>query len=69
MAKTVFDCSRVPHGKTCSVQIIGSKTDVVKAARDHLESAHGRKGEKNLRENVKSAVEKHGGETTYSSWI
>jgi hypothetical protein len=70
MARSVFDCSRVPNGKTCSVQIIGNESDVRKAAQHHLETTHGRAGEANLKENVASVVSAHAQTTPYANiWV
>ena len=66
MARTVFDCSRVPTGKKCSVQIVGNERDVIKAAKDHLEKTHGRAGEANLDDNIKRVVSAHAQTSPYS---
>ena len=56
MAATVFDCSRVPE-KNCSVKIIGERDDVLRAAHDHLVSAHGMPAGHDLHEKVAGAVD------------
>ena len=66
MARTVFDCARVP-GKTCTLQIIGDKKDVLPAATQHLVSAHAMKAGQQLDENVNRIVEEHA--KRYSSWV
>lgn len=59
MATIVFDCARVPEGKTCSVKIIGDRDDVLKAAHDHLVSTHGVAGGGDLHQKVERAVDEH----------
>jgi predicted small metal-binding protein len=66
MARTVFDCARVP-GKTCTLQIIGDKKDVLPVAKQHLVSAHGMKNGKQLEENISRVVDDH--VKRYSSWV
>jgi predicted small metal-binding protein len=66
MARTVFDCARVP-GKTCTLQIIGDKKDVLPAAKQHLMSAHGMRATAQLEENLNKVVEQHA--RRYSSWV
>ncbi len=66
MARTVFDCARVP-GKTCTLQIIGDKKDVLPAAKQHLISAHGKRRSKVLDENVAKVVDDH--VKPYASWV
>jgi predicted small metal-binding protein len=66
MARTVFDCARVPT-KTCTLQIIGDKKDVLDAAKQHLVSAHGMKRGKQLEENVTKVVNEHAKQ--YASWV
>jgi predicted small metal-binding protein len=66
MARTVFDCARVP-GKTCTLQIIGDKKDVLPAAKQHLVSAHGMKNVKALQDNVTRIVDEHA--KRYSTWV
>jgi predicted small metal-binding protein len=66
MARTVFDCARVP-GKTCTLQIIGDKKDVLPAAQQHLVSAHGMTNGKQLQDNVTRVVDEHA--RRYSSWV
>jgi predicted small metal-binding protein len=66
MARTVFDCARVP-GRTCTLQIIGDKKDVLPAATQHLVSAHGMKKGKALEDNVNKVVDEHA--KRYSSWV
>lgn len=66
MARTVFDCARVP-GKTCTLQIIGDKKDVIPAAQQHLVSAHGKRRGKALEANVTKVVDAHA--KPYSTWV
>ena len=66
MARTVFDCTRVP-GDTCSLQMIGEKDEVLPAAKQHLVSAHNHDEGDQLHQNVTSALDDHA--TPYSSWI
>ena len=66
MARTVFDCARVP-GKTCTLQIIGDPKDVLPAAQQHLVSAHGMKRGKQLEDNVSKVVGEHA--KRYSTWV
>jgi len=66
MARTVFDCARVP-GKTCTLQIIGDKKDVLAAAKQHLVSAHKMRNGKALEENVTRVVNEHA--KLYSTWV
>lgn len=66
MPRTVFDCARVPV-KTCTLQIIGDKKDVMDAAKQHLMSAHGMKNDENLEANVSRVVDEHA--KRYSSWV
>jgi hypothetical protein len=66
MPRTVFDCARVP-GKTCTLQIIGDKKDVLAAAKQHLVSAHGHKNNKQLDENLATVVDDHA--KRYATWI
>jgi hypothetical protein len=62
----VFDCARVP-GKTCTLQIIGDKKDVLAAAKQHLISAHGQRNSKTLDENLNKVVDEHA--KRYATWI
>jgi predicted small metal-binding protein len=66
MARTVFDCARVP-GKTCTLQIIGDKKDVLPAAKQHLVSAHRMRNGKQLEDNVAKVVNEH--VKQYASWV
>jgi Protein of unknown function (DUF1059) len=66
MARTVFDCARVP-GKTCTLQIIGDKKDVLPAAKQHLVSAHAMKASPQLEENISKVVDDHA--KRYSTWV
>lgn len=66
MARTVFDCARVP-GRTCTLQIIGDKKDVLPAAKQHLVSAHGMKNGKALEDNISKIVDEHA--KRYSTWV
>ena len=66
MARTVFDCARVP-GKTCTLQIIGDKKDVLPAAKQHLVSAHAMKNGKALDDNVTRIVNDH--VKRYDNWV
>ncbi|MGH2887594.1 MAG: DUF1059 domain-containing protein [Solirubrobacteraceae bacterium] len=65
MARTVFDCARVP-GKTCTLQLVGDPKDVLPAAKQHLASAHGMKG-KQVDDNVNAVVQEHA--KRYSTWV
>lgn len=66
MARTVFDCARVP-GETCSLQMIGEKSEVLPAAKQHLVSAHNHTNDDQLHQNVNTALEQHA--EPYASWI
>jgi hypothetical protein len=66
MARTVFDCARVP-GKTCTLQMIGDKKDVLPAAKQHLVAAHGMKDGPDLEQNVTKVVDDHA--KRYGTWI
>ena len=68
MSRTVFDCARVP-GKTCSVQMIGERDDVLRAAKQHLVAAHGHEDNSDLHQNVTKVVDGNEPATPYSSWI
>jgi hypothetical protein len=68
MSRTVFDCARVP-GKTCSVQMIGERDDVLAAAKQHLVAAHGHDDNDALHQNVTTVVDGNEPPTPYSSWI
>jgi hypothetical protein len=67
MATTVFDCARVP-GDTCSVQIVGERDDVVRAAQDHLVATHGMQPGGNLEQNVTRVAEEHHQSKPYGWW-
>lgn len=67
MSRTVFDCGRVP-GDTCSVQMVGERDDVLRAAKQHLVSAHGHDDNGDLDKNVTQVVDDHQQETPYASW-
>jgi predicted small metal-binding protein len=66
MARTVFDCARVP-GKTCTLQLIGDKSDVLAAAKQHLVTAHGMTDGPDLEQNVTKVVDDH--VKRYGTWI
>jgi hypothetical protein len=66
MPRTVFDCARVP-GKTCTLQMIGEKKDVLAAAKQHLISAHGIKRNAQLEKNLSQVVDEH--TKRYATWI
>jgi hypothetical protein len=66
MATTLFECTRVPEGTTCSVRIIGERDDVVQAAHDHM-AAHGLTPGPELKEKVTRAVDEHQG-MRYGTW-
>ena len=68
MTRTVFDCARVP-GETCSIQISGERDDVLQAAQDHLDSAHGMTKDGKLEQNVKTVVDEHRQTILYGSWM
>jgi predicted small metal-binding protein len=68
MSRTVFDCARVPH-KTCSVQIIGDRDEVLQAAKQHLVSAHGHDDNGQLEANVTKVVDDQNQEKPYDSWF
>lgn len=68
MTRTVFDCARVP-GETCSIQIAGERDDVLRAAQDHLVSAHGMTRDGKLEQNVTTVVDDHQQTTLYGSWF
>jgi S-formylglutathione hydrolase FrmB len=68
MSRTVFDCARVP-GETCSVQMIGERDDVLRAAKQHLVTAHGHTDDAKLDKNVSTVVEDHQQQTPYSTWF
>lgn len=68
MSRTVFDCARVP-GKTCSVQIIGERDEVLKAAKQHLVSAHKHEDNGKLDQNVTKVVDDHQQQKPYDSWF
>jgi hypothetical protein len=67
MATTVFDCARVP-GDTCSVQMVGERDDVLRAAQDHLVSTHGMQADGDLQKNVTRVVDEHHQSKTYGLW-
>jgi hypothetical protein len=67
MATTVFDCARVP-GDTCSVQMVGERDDVLRAAQDHLVSAHGMQPGGGLEQNVTRVVDEHHQSKPYGWW-
>lgn len=67
MSRTVFDCARVP-GKTCSVQLVGERDDVLEAAKQHLISAHNHADDDQLHNNVTTVVDAHQQEIPYDSW-
>lgn len=56
MAKTTFDCARVPH-ETCSLQLTGERHEVLPAAEQHITSAHPHAGGEQLKTNVANAVD------------
>jgi hypothetical protein len=66
MATVMFDCARVPEDDHCSVKIIGERDDVVKAAHDHMVSAHGAEAGDDLHGKVTRVVEEH--QITYGMW-
>jgi Protein of unknown function (DUF1059) len=66
MARTVFDCARVP-GDTCSLQMIGEKSEVLPAAKQHLVTAHAQTDNDELHQNVSTALQEHA--EPYASWI
>jgi predicted small metal-binding protein len=66
MARTVFDCARVP-GDTCSLQMIGEKSEVLPAAQQHLISAHNHPEGDQLTRNVTNALNQHA--EPYDGWI
>ena len=66
MARTVFDCARVP-GDTCSVQMTGERDHVVEAAKHHMIAVHDHKDGDALETNVKNALEEE--PTPYASWV
>jgi hypothetical protein len=69
MSRTVFDCARVPvPGKTCSVQMVGERDDVLKAAKQHLVSVHKHANNKKLETNVTQVVDAHQQQIPYDSW-
>lgn len=68
MTSTVFDCSRVP-GATCSLQLIGEHDDVLRAAMEHLASAHGFADDGALEQNVMRIVADQSLSQPYASWI
>jgi hypothetical protein len=65
MAMSVFECARVPEGKTCSVRIVGERDDVVEAAHNHLVS-HGHSSGDELKANVTKVVDEH--QSKYGMW-
>ena len=67
MTRTVFDCARVPE-ETCSIQIVGERDEVLRAAQDHLVSAHGITRDGKLEQNVKTVVDEHRQTHLYGSW-
>lgn len=66
MAKTTFDCARVPK-ETCSLQLTGERHEVLPAAEHHMTSAHGDPGGDKLKQNIASAVDEPDG-PRYDSW-
>jgi hypothetical protein len=69
MAETVFHCARVPEDDTCSVQISGEHDDVVRAAHDHMVSAHGMTPGDDLGARVNRVVEEPPGRQKYGTWV
>jgi predicted small metal-binding protein len=66
MAKTMFDCARVP-GDTCSVHIVGERDEVLRAAHDHLASTHNMEAGDDLKAKIVRAVDEP--PQTYGTWF
>jgi predicted small metal-binding protein len=66
MARTVFDCARVP-GDTCSLQMTGDEGEVLPAAQQHLVAAHGYQQGEQLQQNVSHALNEP--VKPYDGWI
>lgn len=67
MSQTTFQCSRVPHERTCSVQITGDRQHVVDAATSHRAQVHNH-DDPDLETKVGNAVDEPDGETPYATW-
>ncbi len=65
MNRTVFDCARVP-GENCSVQMVGERDDVLRAAHDHLVSTHRMQAGDDLQQRVARAVDEE--PQRYGTW-
>lgn len=50
------DCREVPSEKNCSLRISGTESEVLKAAADHMISAHDEKNTPKLRETIKKIL-------------
>jgi predicted small metal-binding protein len=51
-----IDCRDHPSEKNCSLKISGTESEVLDAAVQHAESAHGHKDSLELREQIKSML-------------
>lgn len=57
MARMMADCRRFESDAGCTMTLIGSEDEVVRAAAEHAASAHGHEDTPELREQLRSMLE------------
>jgi hypothetical protein len=55
--RVMADCRRFPSETNCSLTILGSEEEVVRAAAEHAASVHGHENTPELRDMVRSMLE------------
>jgi predicted small metal-binding protein len=57
MARMMADCRRFESDMGCTMTLIGSEDEVVRAAAEHAVSAHGHEDAPELREQIRAMLE------------
>lgn len=55
--RVMADCRRFPSESNCSLVIIGSEDEVVRAAAEHAASVHGHENNEDLRAMLRAGLE------------